>query len=269
MRGDTLILGLAAGYHYGDVRPFLASLEHTGHTSETVLFTSGTTRDLDRMRAHRVTIIPYTRPAGLADMPCNGLRYFLYRDYLRALPRPCSRVLITDVRDVLFQRDPFGHPWPDGLNAMLEDRRATVGSCPFNARWVREHLGADALAAIGGCPISCSGTTVADHAAMLDYLDKMTELLDPPTTGECMAGYDQGIHNYLIHTGRVAAALHDNDGPVLTLAQTRGEPRMDADGRVLNEAGRPAHIVHQYDRKPSLFQHIRHRFAPANRAAVS
>jgi len=261
---DTLILGLAAGYHYGDVRPFLVSLERAGYAGETVLFVSGTTRDLDRMRARRATVVPLTRPDTLSDVPYNGLRYFLYRDFLADAGRTFERILLADVRDVLFQRDPFDFPWPDGLNATLEDRRVTVGSCPFNARWVREHLGPDALAAIGDRPVSCSGTTVADHAAMLDYLEKMTGLLAPPTTGERMAGYDQGVHNLLVHTGRITdVTLHDNAGPILTLAQTRGAPRVDAEGRVLNEAGIPAHLVHQYDRKPALFRRIRAEFSPA------
>ena len=258
MSQDTLILGLAAGYHYGDVRPFLLSLEQTGYAGETVLFVSDTTRDLDRMRGHRALTVPLERPPGLADVPYNGLRYFLYRNYLADSPRTFARILLTDVRDVIFQRDPFSYPWPDGFNATLEDRRTTVASCPFNAHWVREHLGPETLEAIGHNPVSCSGTTVADHHSMIDYLDKMTARLFPPTTGERMAGYDQGIHNMLVHTGRLAnVTLHDNGGPILTLAQTPGDPRTDAHGRVLNDTGRPAHIVHQYDRKPKLFRQIR------------
>ena len=264
MPASTLILGLAAGYHYGDVRPFLASLERTGHAGETVLFVSGTTRGLDRMQSHGAKIIEVRRPAKLADVPYNALRYFLYRDYLESVDRNYSRILISDVRDVLFQRDPFAYPWPAGLNATLEDRRATVASCPFNAHWVREHLGPKTLTAIGDKPVSCSGTTVGDHGAMLDYLEKMIGRLSPPTTGERMAGYDQGVHNMLIHTGKLGnVTLHDNTGPILTLAQTRGEPRIDALGRVLNESGKPAHLVHQYDRKPALFQRMRDDFFPA------
>lgn len=265
MSSDTLILGLAAGYHYGDVRPFLVSLEKTGYAGETVLFVSDTTRDLDRMRSHQTAIVPLKRLPSLADVPYNGLRYFLYQDYLTNSPRTFERILLTDVRDVIFQRDPFSHPWPDGLNATLEDQRVTVVSCPFNAHWVREHLGPETLAAIGDMPVSCSGTTVADHHSMLDYLEKMTARLVPPTTGERMAGYDQGIHNMLIHTGQLAnVTLHDNSGPILTLAQTPGAPRTDADGRVLNDAGHPAHLVHQYDRKPKLFRQIRDRLLPTN-----
>lgn len=264
MSANTLILGLAAGYHYGDVRPFLVSLERTGYTGETVLFVSGTTRGLDRMRGHRARIIKIKRPAKLENVPYNGLRYFLYRDYLESVSQNYGRILISDVRDVIFQRDPFTYPWPAGLNATLEDRRVTVASCPFNARWVREHLGADALAAIGHNPVSCSGTTVGDHGAMLDYLEKMIGRLYPPTTGERMAGYDQGVHNMLIHAGKLAhVTLHDNSGPILTLAQTKDEPRVDADGLVLNEADEPVHMVHQYDRKPNLFRRVRDELAPS------
>ncbi|WP_319584236.1 hypothetical protein [uncultured Pseudodesulfovibrio sp.] len=262
MGGKHLILGLAAGYHYGDVRPFLASLDRAAYAGDLVFFVSKTTRDLDRMRQHGVELLPMERPPGTEDVPCNGLRYFLYLEYLRTCGQTYDRILISDVRDVLFQRDPFDFPWPDGVCCTLEDASATVGSCPFNARWVREHLGAPALDAITDRPVSCSGTTVGDHAAMLAYLAKMTGLLLPPSTGECMAGYDQGIHNHLVHTGRINdLTLYDNDGPILTLAQTRGEPAVNAHGEVLNEAGRVPHLVHQYDRKSSLFKMIRERFA--------
>lgn len=262
MSGRTLILGLAAGYHYGDVRPFLASLDRAAYTGDLVFFVSKTTRGLERMQAHGVKSLPMDRQPGLEDVPCNGLRYFLYQEYLRTCGETYDRILISDVRDVVFQGDPFAFPWPDGVCCTLEDASATVGTCPFNARWVREHLGEATLTAIADKPVSCSGTTVADHDAMLAYLARMTGLLLPPSTGECMAGYDQGIHNHLIHTdGLENLTLFDNDGPILTLAQTRGEPAVNARGEILNQAGRVPHMVHQYDRKPSLFKMIRERFA--------
>jgi hypothetical protein len=259
---ETLILGLAAGYHYGDVRPFLASLDRAAYAGDLVLFVSETTRNLERLRAHGAALLPMDRRPGLEDVPCNALRYFLYLEYLRTCGVVYDRILISDVRDVVFQRDPFAFPWPDGVCCTLEDPSATVGACPFNARWVREHLGAAALAAIADRPVSCSGTTVADHPSMLAYLERMTKLLLPPSTGECMAGYDQGVHNHLVHAGGLdGLALFDNAGPILTLAQTSGEPALDARGDVLNRAGRVPHLVHQYDRKPSLFRMIRERFA--------
>jgi len=259
---DHLILGLAAGYHYGDVRPFLCSLEQSGFTGRCVLFVSDTTRDLDRMAEHAVTIIPLAKPEEIAHLPYNALRYFLYLDYLHSADTEFKRILVTDVRDVIFQDDPFAYAWPDGINCTLEDENATLGGCPYNSHWIRGHQGKNILAEVAGKRISCSGTTVADHAGMLRYLETMTDRLVPYTPGERMAGYDQGVHNVLLHDGSLPGlTLHDNSGPILTLASTKGEPDTDEAGYVLNDNGKRAHIVHQYDRKPDLFKMIRQRYA--------
>lgn len=257
----NLILGLAAGYHYGDMRPFLASLEESGFRGACVLFVSPTTRDLDRMAAHGVTILPM--PTASRTLPANARRYFLYREYLLGSAIRYRRILLTDVRDVIFQTDPFDADWADGLNCVLEDPRATIGQCPHNSRWVRQHQGENTLAQVADKPVSCSGTVVADSDAMLGYLDAMTRRLVPFTPGERMAGYDQGVHNVLVHTGVLPnLTLHDNDGPILTLAATEGEPAVDAQGFVRNARGHIPVMVHQYDRKPALFARIRSRHAP-------
>jgi len=259
---DNLILGTAAGYHYGDVRPFLRSLDGSGFGGRCVLFVSETTRDLPRMADHRVTLLPLRPDAAPPGMPCNALRYFLYRDYLRAQSNLPARILLTDVRDVVFQSDPFAHPFAEGLTCAMEDRRMTIGTCPHNSRWVRLHLGEEALARVADRPILCSGTTVGGPGAVLAYLDALTSAMAPFAGGERMAGFDQGVHNVLVHTGAMGRVdLTDNAGPILTLGYTEGEPRLDADGFVLNESGERAAIVHQYDRKPGLFRRIREKFA--------
>jgi hypothetical protein len=259
---NSLILGLAAGYHYGDVRPFLQSLEECGYEGECVLFVSETTRDLERMADHAVLLVPFERTAGQEDVPYNALRYFLYLDFMRSLRCYYSHVMMTDVRDVVFQRDPFSFSWPEGINCTLEDRRMTLATCPHNSHWIRTHQGQEAMAAVGHEPISCSGTTVCDQAGAVRYLEAMTERLIPFKGGERIAGYDQGVHNVLLHTGQLGKlTLHDNGGPILTLGYTKGEPVLDAEGFVLNDNGERAHIVHQYDRKSDLFKKLRKRFA--------
>ena len=89
----------------------------------------------------------------------------------------------------------------------------------------------------------------------------MTVGLAPCTPGERMAGFDQGVHNHLAHTGQLPGlTFHDNSGPILTLGYTEGDPATDEDGFVLNTAGGRSHIVHQYDRKPELFKKIRRTY---------
>ncbi len=262
MPPPTLILGLAAGYHYGDVRPFLASLERVGYAGEVVLFVSPTTRDLPRMAAHGARIESFERPAEFAHVPYNAWRFFLYRDFLAHSEGEYARILLTDVRDVIFQREPFAHPWPEGLSVTLEDRRMTVGACEHMRRWTEAHLGGEALTRLADRPIACSGTSVGGLTAVRDYLDAMCARLLPFTPGPRLAGYDQAVHNLLVHEGRLAGVnVVDNSGPVLTLGYVLGEPERDAEGQVLAASGRPAHIVHQYDRKPALFAHIRRCYA--------
>ncbi len=260
-RAANLILGLAAGYHYGDVRPFAVSLERTGFGGRRVLFVSSTTRDLARIEAHGIETIPFERPPDLAHVPYNAFRYFLYLDFLRASSGRFGRILLTDVRDVVFQRDPMDRPWPDGLNVALEDPRMTVGRCPYTARWLAGHLGQAALDMIADRPISCSGTILGSHEAVLRYLEALAALLLPFNPGKHMAGYDQGVHNHLLHAGRLdPVTCHDNAGPILTLGHKRETPPIDVRGDILNDAGEPAVMVHQYDRMEGLFRHVRKRF---------
>ena len=262
-----LIIGMAAGYHHGDVRPFGASLWASGFAGRCVLFVSPTTRERERMEAHGLETVLFQRPGYMSHLPLNAWRHFLCLDFLRQGDREYGRVLFTDVRDVVFQADPFSHVWSHGVNAVLEAGGVTVGACPWTSRWLRRHLGGDALAAVAHRPLSCSGTVLAPHAAMVDYLERMTALLAPFTPGPDMAGYDQGVHNLLVHGGDKAGGplpevrFTDNSGPVLTLGHARTAPAVDAHGDVLNEAGEPAVMVHQYDRHPALFKAVRERWA--------
>jgi hypothetical protein len=60
---------------------------------------------------------------------------------------------------------------------------------------------------------------------------------------------DQGVHNYLVHTGRVEGRLVTNaEGPVLTLAIMSDEAAVEL---VRRRAG-DARMLHQYDRHPAV-----------------
>ena len=67
-------------------------------------------------------------------------------------------------------------------------------------------------------------------------------------------GVDQGIHNVLVYTGRIphTLVLSHEAGPVATVGRAPIEVRRDSYGRVLNENGEVAAVVHQYDRSGTL-----------------
>lgn len=180
-------------------------------------------------------------------------RFFHYQDFLRA--HHYDRVLIADIRDVLFQSNPFEQLPVQGLAVSMETPKYTIATQYWNALWVRTAYGADGLQQIGGKPVSCSGVTYGDFSSITRYLDLMVdELLKLPLRAVIQAG-DQGMHNFLLWTGRLGSVVRlENFGSaVATLNEISGQGmRLSPDGHLLNADGSLVSIIHQYDRSPGL-----------------
>lgn len=262
----NLILGVAVDYGFEDLRPFLVSLRNVGYQGDLVLFVSGlgrrTLASLRKLGARTIPVklqYPYLRDiraygtlpvAHAGGMPPNCARYIMYYLYLLEHGGAYDRVLITDVRDVIFQRDPFDFPFQRGLYCFLEDRSQTIASEPHNAGWLVDAGGETTLRELGGNVISCSGVTVGDTASILGYLERMNVML---LRIRPQWGTDQGVHNYLIYTRALPNLMlvKNETGPVLTLGLVT-EPRLDAAGRLVNRDGSIPNVVHQYDRHDVL-----------------
>jgi hypothetical protein len=181
--------------------------------------------------------------------------------YRFLLEYPYARVLLSDVRDVLFQTDPF-RALSDvrGLAVSLEPRRYCIGTEPWNADRVREIYGAAMLARVAAQPVSCSGVTYGEGAAMREYLRLMTdEIL---ALGRRMARrgwFDQALHNVILWTRWPGPLrlLETLASPVATLGSVpEHELRSDATGRLLNADGAVISVLHQYDRHRSLQERL-------------
>ena len=207
-----------------------------------------------------------TESVALADVPAirsyNVARYAGYAAHL-AGRADVGRVLLTDVRDVVFQRDPFGVA-AGPLHLFLEHPAKAIGQCIWTSSWIRYRYGDAALPPLAARPIVCSGVVLGDAAAVRDYL-RVVDAQLPPTlrATNYMAGYDQGVVNVLCHGGRFpGATLHAyHDTPVLHLGNAPpDELACDVRGEVVNAAGAPVAIVHQYDRHPALAERIAARW---------
>lgn len=182
----------------------------------------------------------------------QSLRYAHYLDYLRQ--NDADRVLITDLRDVLFQDDPFSNEGA-ALEVVLEDKHVTIGAEPFNRRWIRGLYGRRVLNELANQTVSCSGTVLGTRDGMLRYLDRMANEIARQTRP--LGSHDQAIHNHLLRRGALdPVVIHQNEvGPVLTMGQQRDINVRD--GVVRNADGSTVAILHQYDRHPHLFCKIR------------
>lgn len=193
---------------------------------------------------------------------CQSARFFYFRAYLDAHPE-YDRVLITDVRDVLFQADPFAQDLEEGLTLFEEFPGTPLDRQKDNAYWIEALYGPDAVQQLSGMPVLCIGVMLGRRRAMLDALDV---LLPDMLTRYIGWGTDQGVLNYLVRTGALSTAqiqpygtgtaMHMGIAPRSTLS-------LDTDGRVLNDEGRVCPILHQYDRHPDIEASLLHRTEPA------
>jgi hypothetical protein len=196
------------------------------------------------------------RLAAPISIPYVG-RYFHFYRFLASSGTRYENVMLTDVRDVFFQHDPFDFDIGDGANFFLEDGRHTLASERYDRDWLLTAYGEGTLRELGDRPISCSGITIGPRDAMLTYLRAMTdELL---RLRHQTVGIDQGVHNYVIHKGLVSRArlIPNGAGAVFTVGLA---PHGEIDAAI-HERRFNVNVVHQYQHHPRLKKNLLQRLA--------
>jgi len=188
------------------------------------------------------------------------LRYLHYHRYICARKPLPDVVMITDLRDVVFQCDPFSDP-VRGLELYLEDAAVRIGEDDFNTRWIRDLFGAAELHGLRGRPVSCSGTVVGTRETMLAYLAEMTAQI--VWRRRPMGPRDQAVHNMLLHGGRLFSAkvIRNGYGRVLTMGKMPTY-RTSPEGTILNVDGSIPAVLHQWDRHGDLVAQLEGRDVP-------
>ena len=281
--GKNLVLGAAAGYSWDDIKPFVLSLRASGYTGDLVLFRGrgnpwpGAVTDdygvkvelFDEPYPYVTSMSDSTGllPARLPREPTVYVsRYILCYLYLRQHGHRYDRVMLADVRDMFFQRDPFDFPWHSDLCCFLEDDKVTIMESHANRRWVGAAAGEDTLQEIGDEIVSCSGLTTGTAAGVLRYLEQMVSLTIEALSDEKVPLdklNDQGLHNVLLYKGRLGNVrlLTNETGPVLTLGYTaKGSVKRDSHGQFLIEGGDVANVLHQYDRHADILNVVLKRY---------
>jgi hypothetical protein len=255
---NDLVIGAALGYSPAQAKPFAQSLRRSEYRGGLVLFVHKPPRRWQRFaRRYQAIIIDATDLfSSQVEIHPSNLRYFLYQEYLQIHGKNYNRILHSDVRDVVFQGNPFHYPWRKGLKCYLESRENTIENEPFTSGWIAGIFGNDILNQMKDKPISCSGVTMGTANEFLQYLSVLTDLLRRAPLSE--HGYDQGAHNYIVHYRLCESLLlyEDSGEMVATISGYRKFKSilLDYQLRVLNPiTGKPVEIVHQYDRMPKLF----------------
>jgi len=245
-------------------RRFAGSLAATGFDGSIVIFTTAreiADGDLLELQDEidRLTLSAIAEMADPGDINCYRYRHF--RDYLTSRVDDFDHVMLSDARDVIFQRDISRYPFAPDADLFLAEEEKLIGDCPINSGWILDLYGPVHLEDLKQRPILCSGTTLGSPPAMLRYLDAMIEQVETFDAefrrrfGH-LGGIDQGMHNGLYHMdllpGLRMRPVPNSENMVYTVGHVAHDdserPFLDGEGRFINQHGELCYCVHQFDR---------------------
>jgi hypothetical protein len=278
-------MGLVSRMTLEQVQPFFLSLEKTGYAGDLCMLVEGLdVATLAFLRARRVQLVPfqsdrlkpgYVRLASwlgkVMSRPHEALydsllassymhpfcaRHYYYLAYLRECGGLYDHVMLTDVRDVIFQADPFAFEINGKLNVFMADRRKTIGTCPHNSASVVRGFGKKMLTNLHDRPVSCAGVILGNPTVLTEHVRRLTMILNDIKPRQTV---EQDIHNVALFWKQPeeVQAYENFAGPVLTMANI-DPTRLVPDGRIRlrNGDGSLINTLHQYDRHPALARQL-------------
>ena len=164
---------------------------------------------------------------------------------------PDSWILVVDARDTVFQSNPFADvprtTDPTKKSGLLyffgENANATrIGKSKFNTKWITNAYGEVVAQHLKDKPIICSGASMGEQVAMEAYVRALVNEGDE--TGTVLTGSDQGFHNRLYYSRKLAGAhqIHaivvfdQGTGVVNNMGALRDSPLESwGNGKILHE----------------------------------
>jgi len=190
-----------------------------------------------------------------------------------------SWIMLIDARDSFFQTNPFVD-LPRNQNGLLyffgENAEATrLGISKKNKNWLLRSYGVETMQAMAERPTICSGSTMGEQVAIETYLRAMVNEWDE--TDIKMTGADQGFHNYLYYSGKLASSStisklvvwEQGKGIINNLGALRTKPFVEwgfyneKTYEVYNWDGELSPVAHQWDRDAHLHNRYVRQLFPA------
>ncbi len=260
---QDLVLGYATGYDAADVAIFVRSLR--AHYSGPVALVVDGREDVRAFLAeHGVEALdaPCTQDvaAGKSWAPHPVVSRFAGFDILLS-ERPWVRnALLTDVRDVVFQGDPFA-PSVSSLEFFAECD-TPLKSHDFNMKYLRAVAGDCFADSVADQACICVGTVLGSRAELSRFCRLILMLGAIPRSEIGGAfGADQAACNLAVHLGLIDGQVFANHSRVATLGMVAADKVSLVGGVICNPDGSVSPVVHQYDRHPELMAAMWQRWA--------
>ena len=240
----NLILGAAVGYSYKDLKNFIATLRNF-YSQDVFLIVANNIDEKtnDFFEKNKIQKIVTEEDKKLIYKK----RYNIYYNFIRK--NSYEKILITDTRDVFFQKDPFKNHFLKKINFFIEDKK--IQECKHNSRWIKKLYGKKILKKLSDKYISCSGTTIGYRNEMLMYLKCMIQHIEiyKYFSFSNSPGTDQGNHNNIVYLTKFNKykKYSNSDGYIATLANSDIK-NFKLKNKLKNNKNIAFDIIHQYDR---------------------
>jgi beta-1,4-mannosyl-glycoprotein beta-1,4-N-acetylglucosaminyltransferase len=255
----NLVIGAALGYNVDQIKTFVKSFRKFNSTDDVILLVNNDLSleqkqffDANNIKAE------YFYTEKFLHMWPNNSRYVRLIEILKSTSY--KNVLLSDVRDVVFQSDPFD-ALDNKLNLFLEDSGVNLIDEQINAQWVKQLFGMQVFNDMSNKQIICSGVILGPTEKIVSLLKIMIDhLVDNPLVNKMPV--DQALLNYLFYTSKLTSidcVLNTNGKKVgtvgLSITHALANDSVEIKNNLLYINNLCPAIVHQYDRSAKLTAH--------------
>lgn len=269
MAKRDLVIGVFSNYGIEELKPWILSLKESGFSGDAVLIGVDIPEDshtAGRIREHGVIFISAKSIPGIK---IHMMRFLFVYDYLMRHINEYRFVITTDVRDVVFQRNPSvrleAEASVETVELIAVSEAIRIKDENWNKNNILKNYGEYFYERIEGKPVCNVGIIAGRHDCVRDmcfYIYQMS--INRPDWVADQAAYNLILDTYPWKNHSKILGLHsawacnlhvtnkpdqmEEFGPYLM----EHRPTIMDNGLVLNSSGMPFAIVHQYDRVPEL-----------------
>lgn len=266
----NLIIGSIKNYEWNTIKLFFISFQYAKiRNCDIVMFVNNLTQStITKIKTYGVII--HEIPQEFKNMRINNYRYKFYADFLSNKLDKYNIIFVTDVKDVIFQKDVFKYyeKFKKFLGLAIEDG---IISESINQKWMISAFGNNMYKKLKNKPIICSGTIWGTSEIIYNFCKiiwkKISSSNIPIPFNE---RHDQTIVNYIIYHSKMfrdyIIQSTNKDGPIMTIALTLKNKiiYLDSEKNILNRKGEVAAVIHQYNREKELIKILTKKYNLTN-----
>lgn len=290
MGSNDLVIGVfTSNYTWEDIEPWVVSLDRSGYKGNKSVLIVGqwsyesVNQDISK-KLHKYGFTIGLSPLSSSKSSFMVERFFHVWNYLRNLDGPVGNVIVTDVKDVIFQYDPSTFFDPIGTGIVVSGEGLKYRDEPWSRENLANSFGNLTKPHFYDNEIICAGVIGGEFNLMKDLMLQIYAIcqLSPYKNSTVPGGggpdqaalnvllnqlvwfnntlFTNADDNFCLHAGTTQAAMYAGSGQIghdfvngrfdpSSVTWMAKEPLFE-NGELKTSEGVPYKIVHQYNRIP-------------------